>query len=85
MSFKKEEALALGKRRSQLESHVTEESALHPTLAFAVEMQTATSEIAVLAGQIENAIEFNDDVNLRLCKLKRVRHEMNDRNFYNWD
>ena len=71
--------MAVGKRRSQLESHVTEESASHPTLAFEVEMQSATSEIAVVAGQIENAIEFNDDVNLRLCKLKRVRQEMNDR------
>ena len=66
MSFKKEEALALGKRRSQLESHVTEESALHPTLAFAVEMQTATSEIAVVADQIENAMEFNCSVHFRL-------------------
>ena len=71
MSFKKEEALAVGKRRSQLESHVTEESASHPTLAFVVEMQSATSEIAVVAGQIENAMEFNDAVNLRLRKLKR--------------
>ena len=58
---------------------MTEESASHSTSAFDGEMQSAASEIAVVAGQIENAIEFNDDVNLRLCKLKRVRHETNDR------
>ena len=58
--------MAIGKRRSQLESHVTEESASHSTSAFDVEMQSAASEIAVVAGQIENAMEFNDAVNLRL-------------------
>ena len=38
------ERLALGKRRSQLESNVTEESASHPTSAFEIGMQSATSE-----------------------------------------
>ena len=64
--LRKYEVLAVGKRRSQLESHVTEESASHPTLAFEVEVQSATSEIAVVAGQIENAMEFNYAVNFRL-------------------
>ena len=45
---------------------MTEESVSHLTSAFAVEMQSATSEIAVVAGQIENAMEFTDAVNLRL-------------------
>ena len=42
--FRKYELFAVGKRRSQLESHVTEESASHPTSAFEVEMQSATIE-----------------------------------------
>ena len=45
---------------------MTGESASHSTSAFEVEMQSATSEIAVVAGRIENAMEFNDAVNLRL-------------------
>ena len=58
--------MAVGKRRSQLESHVTEQSASHPTSAFEIEMQSATSETAVVAGHIENAMAFHDGVNFRL-------------------
>ena len=35
--------MAVGKRRSQFESTLTEESASHPTSAFEAEMQSATS------------------------------------------
>ena len=64
--MRKYEALAIGKRRSQFESHVTEESASHSTSAFEVEMQSAPCEIAVVAGQIENSMEFNYAVIFRL-------------------
>ena len=56
--------MAIGPRRSQFESHVT--GASHSTSAFEVEMQSAPCEIAVVAGQIENAMEFDEAVNLRL-------------------
>ena len=64
--MRKYEALAIVKRRSQLQFYVTEENASHSTFAFEVEMLCATSEIAVVAGQIENAMGLNYAVNFRL-------------------
>ena len=72
--FRKYEPLAVCKRRSQLESDATEESASHLTSAFEVEMQSATSFLKIRQIHIAAKQFLRESSSYRLVKrVKMIR------------